>query len=55
MLALLTFVTMRPNKQDLMALAAPNVKNIIKEQFCSKNIWKFGTKTLPLHRYSLNK
>ena len=29
-----------------------NVKNIYKEQFCSKNIWIFGTKTLPLHHIS---
>ena len=51
MLALLTFVTTRPNKQDLMALAAPNVKNVIKEQFCFKNIWGVGTKTLPLRHH----
>ena len=36
---------------NLMALAAPNVKNVIKEQFCSKNIWWFGTKTLPLRHH----
>ncbi len=29
-----------------------NVKNITEEQFCSKNIWKFGTKTLPLRHIS---
>ena len=29
-----------------------NVKNTYKEQFCSKNIWRFGTKTLPLQHIS---
>ena len=29
-----------------------NVKFVYKEQFCSKNIWRIGTKMLPLHHIS---
>jgi len=29
-----------------------NVKFVYKERFCSKNIWRIGTKMLPLHHIS---